>query len=541
MKVTLNVILESLSAYKIESRIDESNEIGFRQARLLGESEKVFDPDFLYVGLLSEAMTVSKRAKNVVFLCINDREISERERDNFQPSIVLVMENISPVQLLSDVQKNILTIQEWHDSMQEAVINQKDIQGILDLSEPIIGNFVSINDSAFSLLAYTKGVLTDDEVSLSLIENGYHSPETVKKFKLMKRFELWFNAGEELIISTDRYFSNYIVVSRVFVHDETNFTNVVMSCNNRDLSPGLLDLFKELVKFLGYYIERDLKERRNSVYSSLIADLMTGRISDHEIVSERARSVGILPGAETAILLLTEGSDEHVVFSERIARDITHQFQYIKSVNFNQRLLLLLNHTNIRFYLSKQGIGSKLNKFLEENNIYCGVSDITNNLLDLPDAYLQAEFALDNRTHLSCFEKGQAAGQHRDNIIFFSEHYAEFMLNHDEKADRIWRSSKYGKMLLKLHKNDLEKNTNNLTILYSFLIHERRATETAAATYMHRNNVLYRIGRIEEMLDIRLDDPAMRINLLITFLMFDKNAFSSVAPVLPKVTEPESL
>ncbi len=75
--------------------------------------------------------------------------------------------------------------------------------------------------------------------------------------------------------------------------------------------------------------------------------------------------------------------------------------------------------------------------------------------------------------------------------------------------------------MLRLQKTDIEKHTNNLEILYLFLVNERRATDAAAALYMHRNNVNYRIGRIEEMLDIRLDDPMTRINLLVTYLLFD--------------------
>ena len=541
MKVTLNVILENLKHYRLESRVDESLEISFRQARLLevseeesGEkSEEGFDPEFLYIGFLSEALAAAKKARGVIFLCIHDTDMSEHEREHFQPSFVVIREDIAPMKLFFEVQKNILAMQEWHDAMQEAVINQKSIQEILGLSEPVIGNFITINDSAFSLLAYTKGIPTDDEVSIHIVEKGYHSAETVRKFKRVKRFDRWFNSGEEFVISTDRHFSHYVTVTRVFIHDETTFSQVVMHCNFRELSPGLIDMFKELTSFLGYHIERDLANRRNSIYSSIIADLMTGRISDPDIAVERAKSVGIAPSSEMAVLLLAENLGENVIFSDRIAHDISQQFQYIQPVNYNQRLLLLLNHPNILYYMNKQGIGERLNKFLEENNIYCGVSDTVNNLLDLPDAYLQAEFALDNRAHISHFEKGQPSGQRSANVILFSDHYAEFLLNHDKRADRIWRSSKYGKMLERLRKNDLEKNTNNLAVLYSFLINERRATETAAATYMHRNNVLYRIGRIEEMLDIRLDDPATRLNLLITFLLFDQAAFDAAMPVMP--------
>ena len=526
MKVSLNILLENFRHYRLESRIDESKEIAFRQARMLPANKKSFDPDFLYICKLSEVLALDEKAQDTIFLCICDREPDEEEREKVLPYVVIIREEISTDQLLVEIQQSILVIQEWIADMQDAVIHQKGLQGILDLGEPVLGNFISINDSSLSLVAHTKGISTDDEVSLFLIENGYHAPETVKNFKKFKRFETWSNSDTTLV-STDRYFSKYVIVSRAFLHDETNFTNVVMTCNNRELSPGVLDLFDLLVRFLEYYIEQDLKERRNTIYSSLIADLMNGKITDQIIVSERAKSVGILPDAETAIMLLAETSSEHVIFSDRIARDIIHQFQYIKPVNYNQRLLLLLNHPNILYYMGKQGIGDRLNTFLKENNIYCGVSDTVNSLLDLQDAYLQAEFSLNNREHLSYFDKSRMEQQGWSNLILFNEHYAGFLLNHDKKATQIWQSSKYGKMLKRLHDSDIEKNTNNLAVLYSFLINERRATETAAAMYMHRNNVLYRIGRIEELLNIRLDNPTTRINLLVTFLLYDQAGFSS--------------
>ena len=175
------------------------------------------------------------------------------------------------------------------------------------------------------------------------------------------------------------------------------------------------------------------------------------------------------------------------------------------------------------------------------NNLSIGfnlsVSDTINNLLELPVALEQAEFALSNRAYISWFEKAQTAKQKWSSIVFFNDHFAGFMLNRGREANQIWQSSRYGKMLFKLHRNDLEKNTNNLEILYTFLINERRATETAAALYMHRNNVIYRIGRIEEMLGIKLEDPVTRLNLLVAFLLFDQSAYASITQPAPLSSE----
>ena len=43
--------------------------------------------------------------------------------------------------------------------------------------------------------------------------------------------------------------------------------------------------------------------------------------------------------------------------------------------------------------------------------------------------------------------------------------------------------------------------------------------------YMHRNNVVYRIGRIEEMLGIDLNDHNTRLKLLVSYAMLKLYGF----------------
>ena len=50
---------------------------------------------------------------------------------------------------------------------------------------------------------------------------------------------------------------------------------------------------------------------------------------------------------------------------------------------------------------------------------------------------------------------------------------------------------------------------------------ERKATETGQQLHMHRNNVIYRISRIEELTGLSLDDHGTRLGLEISFLMLE--------------------
>ena len=68
---------------------------------------------------------------------------------------------------------------------------------------------------------------------------------------------------------------------------------------------------------------------------------------------------------------------------------------------------------------------------------------------------------------------------------------------------------------LLLHDN--KTGGNLLDFLYTYLLHERNATETAKALYIHRNTALYKIRKIEEIIGGSLDDPILRERLLFSY------------------------
>ena len=52
-----------------------------------------------------------------------------------------------------------------------------------------------------------------------------------------------------------------------------------------------------------------------------------------------------------------------------------------------------------------------------------------------------------------------------------------------------------------------------------YLRHERRGSAVAELLHMHRNNVAYRINRIQEQTGLDLEQPDVRFNLVIAILM----------------------
>lgn len=61
---------------------------------------------------------------------------------------------------------------------------------------------------------------------------------------------------------------------------------------------------------------------------------------------------------------------------------------------------------------------------------------------------------------------------------------------------------------------DKKHNTNLVQILQAYLEHERNTTEAAKSLFIHRNTMLNKVHKIEEIIDSSLDEPMLRERLL---------------------------
>ncbi len=527
MDISLNIILDTLSHYRYESYVELPSDITFNRISILLRDIKNTQHNCLYVCLLSDALQVIDEKPGLFYVCLRDRIHDERETKEYLNNMIIINENLELDRLFSEIQFTFVLVNDWYQNMQDAVIRQRSMQDIITMSESVIGNFITVTDTAFSLLAFTKGLQTDDPLQNALVQNGYHTEDAIKTFKKLKRFDVWMNTGG-LVINTDCNIYKYDAVSKIFVFNQTYFTHVVMLCDHRKLTAGLIDLYNHLINMLSFYITRNWEKVKNFdlMYSSLVMDLIGGKLSDQNAVVTRAKFIGIHQHDQFIVMLLSGDNGSDSVIPGLMATEITKMFSHIRPIYFNGQLMLLLHHPDITAFIAEQDMNNSLNSYFQKYGVFCGVSEIFDNLLDLSQAYRQAELALNKSTACQKRFIKWANSPEWSNIALFDTYYTSCMLDQSEDTQKLWITSKYGKMLLELYRLDMEKNMNDFEILYVYLMNERRTTKTANCLHMHRNNVVYRINRIENMLNINLDNKQTRMNLVLTFQMIEYFGFT---------------
>ena len=521
MRISLHLILEQLDKYNLESHIDPGGTPGFDRLCLLPEKSDEVDPERLYVGDLSQALALRGQGAAFYCVCVRDRVHDRAETEEILSGLIVVNENISQRRVYSQLQDLFYTVSEWVNRMNRFAYEQRPLQDILELSEPVIGNFISVSDSALSLMCYTSHIQIDDPLSVKLLANGFHPVETITAFRENGLFELWDKAVG-LIINTDHTLSPYDLCSKVFKLHNTYYIHIVMTCNNRPLTPGLVDLFQMLVDILDIYVERDWRQHNYTRhdYDSLLIDLIEGRAGDVSVVTEHARHVNLPMEGPYQLCLIEFGTLDKLPIG-RLSVELTELLPDARVTTYQNRILLLLHASEAgeEDFLPAE----KLEDWLETYEATCAASCVFGTLPEIRLAYEQNLLVFKYSRYLphSPFEDG---GRQK-RILACDDCFLLLLLGESPGSRAMWRTTRYYRMLKRVNAHDVKHGTNNVQLLYTYLFCDCRASEAGALLHMHRNNVLYRVGRIEEMLGAKLSDPNLKRGLLHAYLLLQLYGF----------------
>jgi DNA-binding PucR family transcriptional regulator len=171
------------------------------------------------------------------------------------------------------------------------------------------------------------------------------------------------------------------------------------------------------------------------------------------------------------------------------------------------------------------------NKLLFPHVASGGVSNNFSGLENLPKAYRQASLALKYSGEL-CGRESLTDETNKSDafaLVLFRNRILHCFLGENPIGEELWQSGVYSVALEKLHTYDRQHGTNNLRLLYRYLHDDRKATETSNYFHIHRNSVLYRIGKIEELLNLDLNNYEDRLGLEMSLLYLEIRGFDETA------------
>ncbi len=479
------------------------------------------EPCALFVGGEEQALRFL-RSHPGAFACVLVAEGEKGDASGLPPDRCFVVRVDDPGALALFMQEACGRIQLWQDRMKSSMLQNGSYQHLIDCSEDILGNFISLTDLSFRLLGWTRGIMPDDEVSRRLVEKGYHDAETIEVFREHRLFDIWERQGG-LTVYEESLTAQTESASYIFRMQGTYFVHVIMRFNRRARTAALMDTFDIFIAHLETLVRRDWRERRGGgpVYTRTLAGLLSGKLTESTAIGEELAVAGIRREASFTVLVFSPGdSSGRAAASERhyFMSRLEGEFPDEKIIEYGSTLVLV--HQGVPTGDGGASPGearadllSRTSLFLNLHRGACGCSDIVDSAFDLRFAYQQACFALSR----SAVPPRMPAEGAVPLVLPFDACYLDFLLFGREENRDLDLFCRMRGPVARIARDDEAEGSGNLEVIVTYLSYERRATQAAKALYLHRNSLLYRIDALQRRYELDLDSCAFRQAFLIEY------------------------
>ncbi len=237
--------------------------------------------------------------------------------------------------------------------------------------------------------------------------------------------------------------------------------------------------------------------------------LMQGEIKDPEEVKKWTSLLGISFIPRYVLLALAPNRSDRQHFGYYLQDQIEETGLPLLLDPSDEFLFVLL--FGIRDRGHGQAIIRELALMMERFQFSCGVSRSFVSLDDIGRYRRQAEIALETGRR---WQPGTGSHYFRDLAL-------QAMI--DSAVEKLGPENCRHPALDLLENYDRETDGEYLNTLRAYSLSSFSSHETSRELHIHRNTLGYRLGRIEELTGIRLEDRDTRLHLMLSFMMGEKD------------------
>ena len=179
---------------------------------------------------------------------------------------------------------------------------------------------------------------------------------------------------------------------------------------------------------------------------------------------------------------------------------------YVLLENHRQYVILNMRRLAIPYTMLRHTLAPLCRDYL----LYAGISSPIQGIQSLHVAFTQAQIALD-----ACFR------QRGDRWIWL---FSQCALTHilENFHAELTLEQTLSPALYALRDYDREHGTPYFETLREYLLCERDIPKTSQTLIIHRTTLLYRLKKIESLVNLSLDDPGQRLYLLLSLYVMDR-------------------
>ena len=389
--------------------------------------------------------------------------------------------------------------QQWSDALSAAVTRGGSIQEMLDLSQgalpfPIavsdpFGNIVGCSGGYESLAEadpYWAFILRERRMSDLIFSEAARdeSGALIRDWGTNPRI---YQTGQARIIGMNLSVSDEVVGTMVIV--EAGGTLTAGTCQ-------LAEIFRDAIAGT-LCTQGDSAELRTVM--TMIESFLDGKSDNIDLLWPRiCERLGRIEDEELELMLLKNIYRSDNPFKSNLAYRIGSSLDGCFGLVFHDYVAAIICCAR------EESLLSELWAMLPQEEYLCGVSLPFSDEKGMQKAGNQAALAL------LCGNQTPPSVSHCIDHAFF------YFLN-KLAGDKSFGTELLHPGLTRLKRYDERHGTDFYNTLYQYLLAERNVVATAKALFIHRNSMIYRLQRIQQLLDVDLDDPNVRLYLLLSY------------------------
>lgn len=390
-----------------------------------------------------------------------------------------------------------------------ALTHVDGLRHITEIGRNILGNPFVISDISMTPIAVSSNILKDDDPLWNVIaSSGYVSFEMLSYYEIDK-FNLAVKRNKYPFFHKHKNLKYPRIVGKAEVGSKQIATIVVCE-HERPFKENDLELVSLLCNAVSIEMQKNkfIHHSRGLLHENFIEDLLGKKIKDSEVIEERKKILGLDFKKNLFVLVIDINDFDRTKFSIiYLKNEFEKMLSNSKAIVHDEKIVLVISANNENSFFKSEL--DALKSFLKGNSMYAGLSRCYHNLQETEEHYSQA---------LEAIKLGKLINK---NIYLFK--YEDYVIYHIvDKCSKDRDLKKYcHPSLLTLMEYDKQNSTSYVHYLYTYIVNLNNHSEAANFLHIHRNTMIYRMNKIEEIMNVDLNDINILLHLHMSFKLLE--------------------
>ena len=477
MKISMWMIVEKMEKYRPKYSIVDGSAC-ITGVRFLSDQEELsFRPQYVYLSI-GNRVPYPYRADGSAVLC------NGRDR--------IVLQGRDTNEILNDLLAVFDFYNSWETSLWEASA-RKSVQQIIDLGDLVLNNPMMVSDMDGNVLAMSSKYVGED-INEYWVEsrNFGHVPIAILGAPMRTsdgKLSSWTDTPAVYFLPDGtKTIGTFLCV------DRQQIAALGLWEHQKSIVPSDIELIQVLYEVLISTLEAQQRSAPLRSSSSILEDLLSGV----QVTEDLMHNLEQKAKSPWKLLVIDNPFRSDVIYQRNLIQRLQQQEFPCVSLLYENHVVALSAAENVRSILDHL-FGEK-----EKQYYMAGISLPFDDLQLASTRYLQTLFSL------------RYAGE-KPGIYPMEDVGLPYLLRLFQEQNRTQQLIHPALQALKQY--DAEKNSELYDTLYQYLLQERSIIRTAQAIHIHKNSLMYRLQRIQSIIDIDPDDPLVRTYLLLSYMM----------------------